>query len=51
MLFKRFFYLEFWEPLCSVEQNHLWNFGRGIMGNIHLKLFKILTSGSGGDVV
>ena len=23
-----FFYLELWQPLCSVEQNHLCNLGR-----------------------
>ena len=24
--FERFFYLELWQPSCSVEQNHLCNF-------------------------
>ena len=28
MLFKDISYLEFRWPLCSVEQNHLCNFGR-----------------------
>ena len=29
MLFKDVCYLELWQPLCSVEHNHLCNFGRG----------------------
>ena len=29
MLFKDIFYLQLWQPFCSVEQNHLYNFGRG----------------------
>ena len=29
MLFKDICYLELWQSLCSVEQNHLCNFGRG----------------------
>ena len=28
MSFKEFSYLELWRPFCSVEQNHLCNFGR-----------------------
>ena len=91
MSFKDISYPELWQPLCSVEQDHLCNsiegimrnnyvmlflnvdqwfrrrchlkiflikssdtivrFGRGIMANICMKLFKILTSGSGIDVV
>ena len=94
MPFKGISYLEFWQPFCSAERNHLCNFGRGyqeeqfckiilnlgqwfrrcllkdflsealatllfslqilkegIMGNIHVKLYEIKTSGSGGDVV
>ena len=31
MSFKRS-YLELWRPLCSVEQNHLCNFGREYYG-------------------
>ena len=27
-LFKDISYVELWQPLCSVEQNHLCNFGR-----------------------
>ena len=97
--FKDISYLELWQPFCSVDLNHLCNFGRryleeqfceiilnlgqwiwrrcclkiiiwssgshtigwsrtiyaflkeGIMGNIHVKLYEIRTSGSGGDVV
>ena len=45
------FYLELWQPLYSVEQTHLCNFCRIYNGNIHMKLFAIWTSGSGGDVV
>ena len=41
MLFKEISYLQLWLPLCSAEQNHLCNFGRGLMRN----------NGSGGDVV
>ena len=29
MSFKDMSYLELWQPLCSVERNHLCNFGRG----------------------
>ena len=29
MLFKDIYFLELWWPLCSVERNHLCNFGRG----------------------
>ena len=39
-----------WQPSCAVERNHICNFERGIIGNIHVNLFDILTSGSG-DVV
>ena len=28
MSLKDISYLEVWQPPCSVEQNHLWNFGR-----------------------
>ena len=100
MPFKGISYQELWQPFCSVERNHLCNFGRGyydeqfceiilnfgsvvqeemwfkrfliwssccppvqssgtiyailiegIMGNIHVKLYEIWTSGSGEDVV
>ena len=26
-MFNQISYLELWWPLCSVEQNHLWDFG------------------------
>ena len=29
MPFKDISFVELWQPLCSVEQNHLCNFGRG----------------------
>ena len=29
MLFKDISYLELWWPICSAEQNHVCNFGRG----------------------
>ena len=29
MPFKGFSYLGLWQPFCSVERNHLCNFGRG----------------------
>ena len=29
MLFKGISYLELWQPFCSMEGNHLCNFGRG----------------------
>ena len=29
MSFKDISYLELWWPICSVERNHLCNFGRG----------------------
>ena len=32
MLFKDISYLGLWQPFCSVEQNHLCNFGRGYYG-------------------
>ena len=28
MCYKDISYLELWRPLCSLEQNHLFNFGR-----------------------
>ena len=44
-------YLELLRPSYSVERNHLCNFERGHHGNIHVKLYEIRTSGSGGDVI
>ena len=45
-----FSYLQLGWPFCSVEQNHLCNFGRGHYEEHSCKLFKIWTTGSG-DVV
>ena len=43
-------YLELWQPLCSVDQNHLCNFGRmhheEQFCENHLKIFLNLSSGS-----
>ena len=44
-------YLELWWPSCSVEGTIYAILKEGIMGNIHVKLYEIRTSGSGGDVV
>ena len=62
MSFKDISYLELWSPLCSVDQNHLCNFGRkhyeeqfceiilnldhGFMRKCHLKVFLIWSYGS-----
>ena len=34
-----------------MEQNHYAILKEGIMGNIHVKLYEIWTSGTGGDVI
>ena len=47
---KKISYLELWWPSCSVERNHLCNFGRGHHGEHSCEVFEIWTSGSG-DVV
>ena len=31
-VFEKISYLELWQPSCSVERNHLWNFERGHHG-------------------
>ena len=57
MLFKDISYLELWQPIGSVEQNHLCNYSRGyyeeqfceiilnldqwLRGKCHLKMFLI----------
>ena len=60
MLFEFFSYLGLWQPLCSIEQNHLCVFGRRhheeyfcklefgpvAQGKCHLKTFVIWSSGS-----
>ena len=50
MAFKYISYLERLQPVCSAEQTHLCYLVEGIMGNIHVKLFEIWTSGSGDAV-
>ena len=45
-------YLELWQPLCSMESNKFVKFEvEGIMRNNYAKLFRIWTSGSGGNVI
>ena len=44
-------YLELWWPFCSVEWNHLRNFGRGHYGKPVCEFILNLDHGSGGDVV
>ena len=47
MSFKDIFYLELWRPFCSVQWNHLCNFGRlGIKRNNSVKVFLIWSSDS-----
>ena len=51
MSLKDISYLELWNPLCSVERNHLCNFGRRHHEDNSVNLFRIWASGSGGNVV
>ena len=51
MLFHDISYLELSQPLCSVDWNHLCIFKECIMEKIHVRLYEIWTSGSGGDAV
>ena len=52
MPFEDISYLELWRPFCSAERKHVCNIlVEGIKRNIHVKLYEIWTSGSGGDVV
>ena len=39
MPFKGISYLEPWQPFCSMERNHMCNFGKGNMKNNSVKLF------------
>ena len=48
--FKDMSYLELWRPSYSVEQNIFCNLKGGIIKNIHVKIYEIWTSGSGGDI-
>ena len=44
-------YLELWRPSCLVSRTTCAILKENIMGNIHLKLYEIWTSGSGRNVV
>ena len=41
MSFKDISYLELWQPFCSVERNHLCNFGRGHYEEQFGELFRV----------
>ena len=51
MLFKRFLIWSFCGPPVQWRGTIYAILKEGIMGNIHVKLYEIRTSGSGGDVV
>ena len=51
MLFKRFLIWSSGSPPFQWSQTTYAILKEGIMGNIHVKLYEIWTSGSGGDVV
>ena len=51
MSLKDIYYLELWQPLISVEWNHLCNFGRRHREEQFCENKLIWTSGLGGDVV
>ena len=42
MLFKYISYLELWRPFCSVERNHLCNFGRGLYEEQFFELWPVV---------
>ena len=44
MLFIDISYLELWQPFCSAERNHLWNFGRRYHEEQFCELFWICTT-------
>ena len=45
-------YLEPWQPCCSAEQNHFFAIlVEGISRNNSVKLFRVWTSGSGGEFI
>ena len=50
MSFKDISYLELWRPFCSMERDHLCNFGRGYQEEEFCEIILIWTSSSG-DVV
>ena len=49
--FCRGYYEEIWRPTFSWSDTIYAIMKDGIMGNIHVKLHEVWTSGSGGDVV
>ena len=58
MLFEDISYLELWQPFCSVEWDHLCNFGRGCYGEQFCEIildlgqwFNFLIWSSGGPPV
>ena len=51
MLYKDISYLELWWPFCWRSKTIYAILVKGIMRNNSVKLFRICTSGSGGDVV
>ena len=51
MLFKRFLIWSSGDPPVQWSETIYAILKEGIMGNIHVKLYEIRTSGSGGDVV
>ena len=51
MSFKRFLIWSSGDPLVQWSEIIYAIVKEGIMGNIHMKLYEIWTSGSGGDVV
>ena len=51
MSFKRFHFLSSGGPPVQWSRTIYAILKEGIMGNIHVKLYEIWTSGSGGDVV
>ena len=50
MSFKRFLIWSSGGPLVQWSETIYATLKEGIMGDIHVKLYEILTSGSGGDV-
>ena len=51
MSLKDISYLELWQPICSVERNHLCNFGRRHHEEQFCEIILNLDQLSGGDVV
>ena len=51
MSLKDISYLKLWQPLCSVDWNHLCNIGRRRHEEQPCEIICIWTSGAGGNVV